>query len=215
MRERERKREREGGRGERERARARALWLLLTMMLGCVRLEWQGMRGERLCQREAASRCGSFLFGKRLVGEHQARHQASEYTSLLVSESRPTDNHVARADDNGRKAPESNKDLRVPAERHQLIMSVIWRNYPTHTRIPQTTPPPRRREDTHTLRTLARQSRLKGATDYTRYGAGRASSKAFLTHHVANISTAIQVADANSVLAAASHRSLRQSLGLD
>ena len=66
-----------------------------------------------------------------------------------------------------------------------------------------------------TLRILARQSRLKGATDYTRYGAGRASSKAFLTHHVANISTAIQVADANSVLAAASHRSLRQSLGLD
>ena len=45
-----------------------------------------------------------------------------------------------------------------------------------------------------TLRILARQSRLKGATDYTRYGEGRASSKAFLTHHVANISTAIQVA---------------------
>ena len=66
-----------------------------------------------------------------------------------------------------------------------------------------------------TLRILAMQSRLKGATDYTRYGAGRASSKAFLTHHVANISTAIQVADANSVLAAASYRSLRQSLGLD
>ena len=62
----------------------------------------------------------------------------------------------------------------------------------------------------------ARNVRLgQGATDYTRYGAGRASSKAFLTHHVANISTAIQVADANSVLAAASHRSLRQSLGLD
>ena len=66
-----------------------------------------------------------------------------------------------------------------------------------------------------TLRILARQSRLQGATDGTRYGEGRASSKAFLTHHVANISTAIQVADANSVLAAASHRSLRQSLGLD
>ena len=67
----------------------------------------------------------------------------------------------------------------------------------------------------HWHQTVAHKSRLKGATDYTRYGAGRASSKAFLTHHVANISTAIQVADANSVLAAASHRSLRQSLGLD
>ena len=35
------------------------------------------------------------------------------------------------------------------------------------------------------------------------------------THHVANISTAIQAADANAVLNAASARSLRQSLGLD
>ena len=49
------------------------------------------------------------------------------------------------------------------------------------------------------LRVLARQSRLQGATDLTHYGEGRASSKAFsslphcfLTHHVANISTAIQ-----------------------
>ena len=63
------------------------------------------------------------------------------------------------------------------------------------------------------LRVLARQSRLQGATDLTHYGEGRASSKAFLTHHVANISTAIQVADADAVLNAASHRSLRQSLG--
>ena len=67
-----------------------------------------------------------------------------------------------------------------------------------------------------TLRVLAvRQSRLRGATDLTQYGKGRASSKAFLTHHVANISTAIQAADANAVLNAASARSLRQSLGLD
>ena len=65
------------------------------------------------------------------------------------------------------------------------------------------------------LRVLARQSRLRGATDLTQYGEGRASSKAFLTHHVANISTAIQAADANAVLNAASARSLRQSLGLD
>ena len=67
-----------------------------------------------------------------------------------------------------------------------------------------------------TLRILARQSRLQGATDLTHYGEGRASSKAFLTHHVANISTAIQVAaDANSVLEAASHRFLYQSLGFN
>ena len=69
---------------------------------------------------------------------------------------------------------------------------------------------------THTnLKRLNTQSRLRGATDLTQYGEGRASSKAFLTHHVANISTAIQAADANAVLNAASARSLRQSLGLD
>ena len=38
--------------------------------------------------------------------------------------------------------------------------------------------------------------------------------KAFLTHHVANISTAIQAADARTVLEANAHRALRQSLGL-
>ena len=63
------------------------------------------------------------------------------------------------------------------------------------------------------LRVLPRQSRLPGATDLTRYGAGHASPKAFLTHHVASISTAIQAADARTVLAAASTRALRQSLG--
>jgi hypothetical protein len=36
----------------------------------------------------------------------------------------------------------------------------------------------------------ARQTRLPGATDNTRYGEGRASPHSFLTHHVANISTA-------------------------
>ena len=65
------------------------------------------------------------------------------------------------------------------------------------------------------LRVLAKQSRLPGATDFTQYGEGRASPKAFLTHHVASISTAIQAADAHTVLAAASTRALRQSLGLD
>ena len=65
------------------------------------------------------------------------------------------------------------------------------------------------------LRVLARQSRLQGATDLTQYGEGHASSKAFLTHHVANIppSNGIQAADADAVLNAASARSLRQSLG--
>ena len=51
------------------------------------------------------------------------------------------------------------------------------------------------------LRLLARQTRLPGATDNTRYGEGRASPRSFLTHHVANmqascnISTAIQAAE--------------------
>ena len=40
------------------------------------------------------------------------------------------------------------------------------------------------------LRLLARQTRLPGATDNTRCGEGRASPRSFLTHHVANISTA-------------------------
>ena len=65
------------------------------------------------------------------------------------------------------------------------------------------------------LRIMAKQSRLPGATDLTQYGEGRASPKAFLSHHVANISTAIQAADAGTVLAAASTRALRHSLGLD
>ena len=45
------------------------------------------------------------------------------------------------------------------------------------------------------LRVLAKQSRLQGATDLTQYGEGRASPKAFLTHHVANILTAIQAVE--------------------
>ena len=61
------------------------------------------------------------------------------------------------------------------------------------------------------LRLLARQTRLPGATDNTRYGEGRASPRSFLTHHVANISTAIQAADAQTILNAASARMLRVS----
>ena len=45
-----------------------------------------------------------------------------------------------------------------------------------------------------------------GATDNTRYGEGRASPRSFLTHHVPNISTAIQSADAQTILNAASAR---------
>ena len=56
------------------------------------------------------------------------------------------------------------------------------------------------------LRLLARQTRLPGATDNTRYGEGRASPRSFLTHHVANISTAIQAADAQTILNAAGAR---------
>ena len=55
---------------------------------------------------------------------------------------------------------------------------------------------------------------LPGATDNTRYGEGRASPRSFLTHHVANISTAIQAADAQTILNAASARMLRVSFGV-
>jgi len=64
------------------------------------------------------------------------------------------------------------------------------------------------------LRLLARQTRLPGATDNSRYGEGRASPRSFLTHHVANISTAIQTADAQTILNAASARMLRVSFGV-
>ncbi len=43
---------------------------------------------------------------------------------------------------------------------------------------------------------------------------GRASPRTFLTHHVANISTAIQTADAQTILNAASARMLRVSFGV-
>ena len=58
------------------------------------------------------------------------------------------------------------------------------------------------------------RTRLPGATDNTRYGEGRASPRSFLTHHVANISTAIQTADAQTILNAASARMLRVSFGV-
>ena len=39
----------------------------------------------------------------------------------------------------------------------------------------------------------------------TQYGEGRASTKAFLTHHVANISTVVQAVDAHTVLSWVMH----------
>ena len=47
----------------------------------------------------------------------------------------------------------------------------------------------------------------------TQYGEGRASPKAFLTHHVANSSTVVQAADAHTVLSAAISRAERLSNG--
>jgi len=61
---------------------------------------------------------------------------------------------------------------------------------------------------------FTRQTRLPGATDNTRYGEGRAFPHSFLTHHVANISTAIHAADALTILDAASSRMLRVSHGV-
>ena len=65
------------------------------------------------------------------------------------------------------------------------------------------------------LRLLAHQTRLPGATDNTRYGEGRASPAASSRiNHVAKISTAIQAADAQTILNAASARMLRISYGV-
>ena len=63
------------------------------------------------------------------------------------------------------------------------------------------------------LRILAKQARLPGATDLTQYGEGRASTKAFLTNHVANISTVVQAADTHTVLSAAVSRAQHLSHG--
>ena len=65
-----------------------------------------------------------------------------------------------------------------------------------------------------TLRVLGRLSRRAGSIDLTQYGEGRASPKFFLTHHAANISTAIQAADANTVLNDAAAAATQISLGL-
>ena len=62
------------------------------------------------------------------------------------------------------------------------------------------------------LHILARTARAKGATDNTRYGLSRASTTSFYVHHLSEISTAVQVADANTIINAATHESFMRSL---
>ena len=70
------------------------------------------------------------------------------------------------------------------------------------------------------LRLLARQTRLPGATDNTRYGEGCASPRSFLTHHVVNISSSPPPSKRpnrrrpRTILNAASARMLRVSYGV-
>ena len=66
------------------------------------------------------------------------------------------------------------------------------------------------------LRILAKQTCLPGATDLTQYGEGRTSPKGQGLpdpRHVANISTVVQAADADTVLNAATDRAQRLSHG--
>ena len=64
------------------------------------------------------------------------------------------------------------------------------------------------------LRLLARQTRIPGAVENTKYGLGRASPKTFLTHYVATISSSIQSADAQSILDHAQSASAKIAFGL-
>ena len=50
------------------------------------------------------------------------------------------------------------------------------------------------------LSQLARQAKRQGGRDGTKYGTNRASPKAFRTHHLAQISSAIVYADAETLL---------------
>jgi hypothetical protein len=62
------------------------------------------------------------------------------------------------------------------------------------------------------LHLLARAARARGATDNTRYGYGRASTTSFYVHHLSEISTAVQVADAQTIINAAAHEAFLSSL---
>ena len=57
-------------------------------------------------------------------------------------------------------------------------------------------------------------AKVPGAVNSTAYGAGRQSTASHYAHHVAEISTAVQTADAATVLNAASHLAFRLSLGI-
>ena len=64
------------------------------------------------------------------------------------------------------------------------------------------------------LRLLARTAAAKGATDNSRYGYSRTSTRSFYTHHLTEISTAVQVADAEHIANAAAHEAFALSHGL-
>ena len=50
--------------------------------------------------------------------------------------------------------------------------------------------------------------------DPTRYGLGRASTRSFYAHHIAEMSTAVQVADAIVLDNAAAHEMFAVSVGM-
>ena len=64
------------------------------------------------------------------------------------------------------------------------------------------------------IRLLARTAAAKGATDNTRYGQGRASTRSFYAHHIAEMSTAVQVQDAVVLDNAAAHEAFAASMGM-
>ena len=64
------------------------------------------------------------------------------------------------------------------------------------------------------LHLLARTAAAQGATDNTRYGTGRAATRSYYAHHLAEISTAVQVADAVVIGNAAAHMGFKLSHGV-
>ena len=57
-------------------------------------------------------------------------------------------------------------------------------------------------------------ARAAGATDNTRYGTSRLSTRSFVAHHLGQISTAVQVADAETIANRAAHIAFTRSLGM-
>ena len=64
------------------------------------------------------------------------------------------------------------------------------------------------------VRLLGQQARAAGATDNTRYGTSRLSTQSFVAHHLGQISTAVQVADAETIANRAAHIAFTRSLGM-